>query len=472
MEIEDTPLYKEIKEIVDDGPKPVYYYYKAKVHVEDQDFEFIKVVSVDILSDYLTKVGDIITLNVFVPLGLWAKKIYKSREKLEISLLKIPLKEVSDEHEEEEPIEVQRFFAVPNPDTMPVIAGRDIDKLTMAELDLKDIFQVEFQLTDKLLHQLRLVTVGGIYRRGTPEDVIKYILASETKKIKVEDEISFQGVDFVEPDNKEKREHYIIPQATPIVNLPVYMQRRIGGIYNTGIGNYYCKRHWFVYSLFDTTRLDKSPKTLTIVKVPAFRTTGMERTYRTEGDTTYIIGTSNSSMLDDAQSNFTDSGNGVRFSDSRKYVRDFTEVKDNKSKASRKKANHEFMIVDREEQKNSVFQSARKTNSNPFVERSELAGKYGGTFRLMWENADPSVLFPGMMCKIHYLDRDEIKEMHGVLLGAEGAVQLHGQGITPRRHITTIALTIFINPPKGEEEDTSNGEDDEQTTKWTEYEAI
>lgn len=472
MEIEDTPIYKEIKEIVDDGPKPVYYFYKAKVHVEDQDFELVKVVSIEVLSDYITKVGDIITLNAFVPLGLWAKKIYKHRTKLEISLLKIPLKEVSDEYEDDEAIEVQRFFAVPNPDKTPVIAGRDIEKLTMEELDLKDMFQVEFQLTDKLLHQLRLVTVGGIYRRNTAEDIIKYILASETKKIKVEDEISFKGVDFIKPDNKEKREHYIIPQGTNIVDLPVYMQRRVGGLYNTGIGNYYCKRHWFVYPLYDTTRLDDAPKTLTIVKVPTFRSAGMERTYRTEGDTTYIIGTSNSSMGDDAQTNFTDSGNGVRFSDSRKYIRDFTQVKDNKSKAARNKANHEFLILDREKEKNSVFLSARKTNSNPFVERSDLAAKFGGTFRLIWENADPSVLYPGMMCKIHYLDREEVKELHGVLLGAECAIQLHGKGITARRHITTIALTIFINPPKGEEEDTSTGEDDEKIDKWTEYESI
>lgn len=476
MDIEETPIYKEIKEIIDDGPKPISYYYKAKIHVKDEDFELIKVIAIDNVSDYITRVGDITRLEVMVPLGLWAKKIYKERANLEITLLRMPLIEVGEKQDEEEPIETQRFFAIPNPLIMPVVDGKDVEKLTMRELDLKGTPVIEFQLTDKLLHKLRLITTGGIFRRSTAEDVVKYILDTNTKKIKVEEEISFKGVDFIEGDNKEKREHFIIPQGTNIVDLPVFAQRRMGGVYNTGLGCYYTRRYWFVYPLYDTTRLEKATKTLTIIKVPTIRNTGMERTYRQEGDTTYIIGTSDSEITDDALSNFTDSGNGTRFADSRKHIRDFTALKDNKSVASRKKSNHEFMIVDREEEKNSIFLSSRKTNSNPFVERSELASKYGGVFRFNWENADPSVLFPGMMCKIHYLNNNKVKELHGVLLGHEDAVQLHGQGITPKRHITSVALTIFVNPPKGQDEDPSDQEDSngsgEKEPDWTKYEAI
>lgn len=35
MEIEDILIYKEIRDIVDDGLKFVYYFYKVKVYVED-----------------------------------------------------------------------------------------------------------------------------------------------------------------------------------------------------------------------------------------------------------------------------------------------------------------------------------------------------------------------------------------------------------------------------------------------------
>ena len=66
MEIEDSPIYKEIKEIIDDGPKPVCYQYKAKIHVDDKDFEVIKVISVDMINDYLTRVGDMVTISVML----------------------------------------------------------------------------------------------------------------------------------------------------------------------------------------------------------------------------------------------------------------------------------------------------------------------------------------------------------------------------------------------------------------------
>lgn len=471
MEIEDSPIYKEITEIINDGPKPISYYYKATVHADDKDYELIKLIDITIDADYIGKIGEYVVVRVMVPFGLWAKKLYPHRTKLEITLKRVPLIEAGDEPQEDKKIETQRFHAAPTIETMPNIDGKDIERLTMEELDNRDVLNMEFQLTDKMIHKLRLKTVGGIYRRATPQDVIRYILTSESRKIKAGEEVGFKGMDIVEPDNKEKREHFVIPQATPIGDIAAYVQRRCGGVYNTGIGTFYSRGYWFVYPLHDTTRLDKAKKTLNLIKVPVHRHTGLERTYRQEGDTVYIIGTSNSEISDDAMTNFTDSGNGVRFTDSRKHIRDFVKTSGNKALASRKKMNHEFLIFDRGEEMNATFESKRFSTSNPFVERSQLASKMGAIFRMNWENANPSLLFPGMMCKIHYLSNNKVKEIHGVLLGYEAAVQLDNKGITSTKHITSAALTIFINPPKNEKppEEDSDGK---KISDWSEYEAL
>lgn len=469
MEIEDSPVYKEIKEIIDDGPKPVSYYYKAIIHADGNDYEVVKTMDVIIDADYATKISEFVVVRVMVPFGLWAKKIYPFRTDLELTLKRIPLEEASDTEEEKEDIETQRFFAVPNPETMPSIDGQDIENLTMEELDNYDMLYLEFQLTDKTVHQLRLKTVGGIYRRTTLEDVCKYVLQEETKKIKGDDESGFKGVDFYKADNKDPREHIVIPAATKIVDLPVYLHRRCGGIYSSGIGTFYSRQHWFIYPLFDTTR--SSAKTLSLIKVPVHRHTGLERTYREEGDTIYIIGTSDSEIRDDAMTNFTDSGNGVRFADSRKQIRDFVKTSGNKAIANRKEMNHEFVIFDRGSQKNAVFESVKFAHSNPYVERSDLASKLGGIFRMNWENSQPSLLFPGMMCKIHYLSNNKVKEIQGVLLGYEAAVLLTDKGITSTRHITSTVLTIFINPPK-DEEPPAEDPDAKPISDWTKYEAL
>ena len=474
MEIEDTPIYKEIRDIIKEGPKPIATYYKAKIHAGDETFEGLKITSVNIIRDYITRAADIVTISVVIPMGLWAKKLYKYRTDLEITLTKTILKEVSETPDEEEDIESHRYFAVPDPSTMPIMDSRDVQKLSIAELDLLNILTVDFQLTEKLVHQLRLMTVGGTFRKTTPADVVKYILATESSKIKVEEDSTFKGVHLIDPHNKEKREHILIPQGTNIVDLPVYAQKRVGGIYNTGIGCYYQNRYWFVYPLYDTTRLEKEKKTLTIIKVPVLRHTGIERTYRKEGDTVYLIGTSDAAISNDALTNFTDSGNGTRFADTRRYMRDLVKVEDNKAKSSRKKNNHEFVVVDRKENKNSVFMSPRKLNANPFAERSALTAKHGGVLQLIWENSDHTLLFPGMMCKIHYLDNNKVKEIHGVLLGNEVAIQINSFGLTTTKHTTTTLLSIFVNKPKDKDEEIE--EDDERDTKeiarWAEYKAF
>lgn len=77
------------------------------------------------------------------------------------------------------------------------------------------------------------------------------------------------------------------------------MQCCVGGLYNIGIGNYYCKCYWFVYLLYDIICLDDVFKILMIVKVFIFRSVGMERIYCIEGDMIYIIGIFNLFMGDD-----------------------------------------------------------------------------------------------------------------------------------------------------------------------------
>ena len=468
MEIEDTAVFKEIKEVIDEGPKPIASYYKAIVHTEKGDYEVTKVVDVQINRDYIGATGDDFRLTALIPLGMWAVDIFPYIKEIEISLIKKPLIEIGDHEDEEKEIETMRFIATVDPDKMPVISGRDIAKLKKTELDLRDIFEIEFQLHEKVPYSLRLRTYSGVFRRKTPESIIKYVLASESAKIKADEDSSCKGVDIVESDNKDPREHIIIPNGTNIVDVPMYLHRNGGGVYNTGMASYYQNRYWFVYPLWNTKRFDDAGKTLVIVKVPVIRFTGIERTYREEGDSVYVLATSNAELSDDAYTNFSNMGNGSRFADSRLFVRDFSEIKDNKSISKRGENNHEFLSVDRGEERNTVYFSRQRINANPYVERSGLASRKGCTYLFNWENSNPDLLIPGMMCKIYYMEEDTLMELVGVLLANSTSKQMTGQGLTTKRHVTTTNLLIFANPSESEVvEDEEKDEED-----WTEYESV
>ena len=146
------------------------------------------------------------------------------------------------------------------------------------------------------------------------------------------------------------------------------------------------------------------------------------------------------------------------------------EIKDNKAIAKRVKNNHEFLFVDRGELKNAVFMAKKRINANPYVERSNLASKKGQIYNFIWENSNPDLLFPGMMCKIHYFDSDELMELNGVLLASNTAIQLNGVSVTSKRHSSTTQMLIFANPAEAEATETQ--EDSEQSDDWSEYETI
>ena len=475
MEIEETPIYKEVKTIIDGGPKGVFFYYKAQIHADGKDYDVTKVLSVRVLRDYVSRAADVVTVNVSLPIGLWVKNLYPFRDKLEITITRTPLQEVGDSEVEAGDPESMRFLIVPDPNLMPNAEGKDYSRLSQDFLDNLGFFDIEFQLTDKVPHKLKGVTVGGIYRRTSPAIVSKALLASETAKIKVEEDIAFKGVDMVEPNNENKSEHIIVRHGTRLFDLPIYAHKHLGGIYNAGIGCYYQSRYWFIYPLYDTTRFNKAKKTLVIVKVPTLRARAIERTYRNEGDTLYVIGTSNSEIDDDAGTNFSNKGNGVRFADARRFLRNFAEVSGNKAKVKRSKNNHEFIVVDRDkdyiEGTNVAYMSSRKVNSNPFVERSKILGRKGSIYTVIWENSDPFLTFPGMMCKIHYLDGDNIKELHGVLHSVQTSVELAGKGLTVMRHTVNTVLVMFVNPAPDSDQVAAD-EDEIPQADWTKYESL
>lgn len=481
MEIEDSPIFQDIMEIIKDGPKPISFRWKAKIHVKDDQFEAVKVLDYDIVRNYSKSFADEVTVRLLIPLGLWAKFIYPNRTILEITMIRDPLIEATDEEDTKKEIIKTRYKAVPViGEGLPVLTGKNVNMADFEALNSRDIYSIEFQLIDKAVEKIRTVTVGNNFRRTTAADMVRAVLSVETKKLKVDDEKSIlDGVDLVEPDNKEKREHLIVRQGTLLVDICNYAQDYLGGIYNSGINCYYQNKFWFIYPLFNTARFEKAKKTAVILKVPKSRYTGMERTYRKDGDTVYIVGTSESSFSDDAGTNFMNNGGGTRFSEARRYMRDIIKKRDNKAVIKRNKVNHEYLFQKGKEEEKPIINvqlSNSPVNSNPFREFTSLTSQYGIQYEIDWENADPSILFPGMMIKIHYMDKKEMRELHGVLLFVFVNTAIDGQGLSASKHITNCKLIIYCNkPPKSDEKqenDEPDSKDKEAIQRWIDFQSI
>jgi len=463
MELEESPLYNEVKLIMEDGAKPIAYYWEGEIHTPEKykfhldtidkiipegNIDILKIISIDNVCNFETNIGDELVIETLVPFGVYVKHIYPNRAKLEITLFKNPLLEIGDEDKKDELKESERYKAVPILEGLPSFEGTDMDAFDEFTLNLQTPLTISFQLFNRSLEVLRTITVGGIFRKVINEDVIKAILTKESLRLKIEGKQAIEGMNIVESDNKTVRDHTIIPQGVRLIALPTYVQEKCNGVYNFGIGTYLQRKIWYVYPLYNTSRFNDADQKIIIYKIKRSRSNGMERTYRIDGKTSYILATSDSKFQDDANTNFMNEGNGVRLANAKSFMNQPSQSSNNKTMMNRKSLNSEIVFGEKEDGLNSVYQSNDSIGDNIFLERTRISARDGAIMSFTWDNADPKILQPGMVVKILYMDNDVMQEFNGVLLSAQVFVQLNGQGLSIKRHITTCHLSIFVNKVK------------------------
>lgn len=447
MEIEQSSLFREIREIINSPAKPVRFRYAAHFHVGDQKFIALKVVSVDYIDDYENNYATEIMAEISLPLGTYTYQIYPAQDNLDITLFRFPINESGSSDNNDLPVQAERYTALLRDTGNPAIESNHHNEPTEKTLNLTGLATKEYQLISKSVEQLRMIEVGQTFRNVTPEDAVKSILTIESARIQVDDEFMPKGVDMVPAPTVKKRDHIIIPPRR-LVTLPQYIHEHCGGIYSAGLGYYYLNNFWYLYPCYDPTRFKQATRTMTIINLPENKFPNVERTYRKDGDNCVVLATGEVRFQDDSNVMQLNQGNGTRFVDANNVMSGFAVTKDNKATIGRGGNNSEFIAVPRENGNNFVRSSDKAVTANPLLEYSKLAQREGAIFSFVWENADRSILFPGMMTKILYLKDGNIEELDGVLLKCHGFDHLDGVGATAERYQCRAVLSLFVKRPQ------------------------
>lgn len=448
MEFQSSSLYREVEAITGNSSKPVHYLWTAEIHVNNITYLPLNLLSIDFLTDYETRYADEIIVELMIPGGTYAKRMYPFKDQIDITLHKHPLAEIADVANVDSPIETERYSATLIDTGNPLLESNGMNSPDEEAMNLGNIFNIKFQLVNKSLEQLRMISVGGIYRNVEVGDVVKGILTKESMKVEVDGNRLLKGVDMVQPANTKKRDHVVIPQGTKLVDIPEYVHYKCGGIYNSGIGYYLQGDHWYIYPCYDTTKFNESVSTMTVINVPTNKLPGIERTYRKDGSTTVILATGEIKFRDDSEVQQLNLGNGTRFADATKFMNGFTDTVNNKTMAKRGSNNSELLSDVRKNGNNNVQLSSNSINANVYVEYSKLARRQGSFLSFVWENSNPTIIFPGMPVKILYLEGEDINEVDGVLLKAHHYVQTKGEGMMSGRHISRSVISVFVKKVK------------------------
>ena len=444
-------LGREIQAIMSDTVKPVIYRWSVEIYVDTVIYSPIKILNIDYEENPEVKYCPNVVVRLALQAGDYYKEILPNDDIIEIAIKRYLVNQSTNSIDYSQPFEQERYKATILEKIDPSVAANTFDTISKDLLNVTDLVEVEFQLLNKAIEQLRLTTVGGVYRKSTVEDLLKTLLTTTFTDVEVEDDRKPIGIDIVPPSNTAVQETFIIPQGTTLVDLPDYIQNHSGGIYSSGLGHFIKGEYWYIYPKYDVKRFGNTNRTMTVIRVPINKLPMIEKTYRISGDTLTVIATSEADKTNIAETKQLNEGNGVRFANADNFLEDFVQVKDNRALARRGARASEFVGQERPKNSNAVFMAQNKITSNPYAQYSEITKRQGNLFTFVWENSNMDLILPAMMVKLMMLEGDEVVEYSGTLISVHHSVMLQGKGAISNSYITNSVITVFLDATNSNE---------------------
>lgn len=443
MDLMETPLGDEVNRVIDAAGGFSNVYVNATLHTLYGDVPALRVLNHDVIRHYHTQYSDEISITLTIPAGKHAYRVITSRNELELTLEQTKASAHGVLSAEEAPLAVERYRAILKVNDDPTLEGNSRELLAENTMDLQAPITIELQLISLAMEQFSVLTCGGTFRRTKVEDLVKYLLLSQSGLINLSDAYRPLGVDMVKVNDATLREHIVIPHGLPTSDAVGYIHKFCGGVYSTGLSYYYQDDYWYVYPTYDYKRFQTATRQLVIINIPKHKLPGLDCTYLQEGNCVTIISTGEVTFDDTSDQRKRSSGNGLRFADASILFESAAQTADNKLLLSRAKVNNEFASSKQKNDINRVQMSDNRITSNVMYETSKLAVKEGVFIQLAWENADPSLIKPGMQTKLMYFKNGEIKTIYGIVLGLESSTQYQGYGIVTGRYNRTVGIQLF-----------------------------
>lgn len=425
---------------------------EAVIHADGQDYDVFRLMSFDVVRDYVTNMMDVIQVGIQVPLGDYQWLVHPKRDALEMTITKTYLKSVGDKEDKDKDKEKIKYKCIVDPSN-PAHETSDIHNFSQQAINLADMVMVKFRLVDLKVEPLRVKMVQGSYRGIKPADLIKSVMIGESQKVKVDGKPAADGIDLVEPDKKEPSTQIVLPSGTFMFEVPTFIQERCGGVYKNSIGTYFQrykkKALWFVYPLLDFERFEGSKERDVAVfysappKIAGF----VEKTWKVEGGKIEIIvGTEKNFRNTTAVTQLND-GVGFRFMDNNAFMKKPVKINgENEPEAMRANLNREVGFMERKDglQYAPVI---RDITSNVYHETAKVAHRQMGIVKFVWQNSDPDLLYPGMPMKYCFMQDNEPQELFGTILGVHGTTNNLATVAENARYVTHTIVSCAMGTP-------------------------
>lgn len=398
-----------------------------------------KVINIDELRDFRQSPSDEIVLEVYMPRGDYQRHILPYPGDVEIELKFSWMTERED-------VKVNNLKPIHRTFKAYLMSFEDADRQDEPKTDEdRTLTSASFSLIDKTTDLLRMEEISGTFVKQPLIDILRVIYGNRSMALDIPSEERCKGVEFAPPSRVEPPHVTMIRPGLPLLDLPMYLQKKCGGIYNQGIGTYYHQKIWYIYPLYDSSRYDVADYVMDIFDVQPNLMPGLDRTYRIKDEKLQIVTTGATVQTDRRDIDYVNYGNGIRFGLAKKLFNEYAGVTDNRATVNPERTMAQFTLRERDVDNQMVKYAENRITDNVAHEMSKMYPRTGQYVLVTWENSRPDFIIPGMPVKYIYQAESEIKEIKGTVLKAENHRTQESPGMTTRRMRTTTALTIFLD---------------------------
>jgi len=448
MELKSSVLNSEIEALAKAPQYNVAHTWSAIVHLPNKDVKALYVHWVKNYANYTVNFSDEMILALALPAGDYDFDIYNNRDNLQITLIKeiveqgsaVMIKSLAIENQT---VRYRAKIVNPSSDTISQNLPGASDKKRLNDTQTRD---VKFQLIHPIADYLKKMSSGGVFGPCRGIDAVRAFLGNMSRKAALEVGSNFKGVDIASGYDERISDIIMVPDHTPVPQIPKMINDDAGGIYSTGFWYYLVGEFWFVYPKLDLQRyFNHTGLRMRVINVPDRKLPESPKTFTIKDKLLTILATGDVKQMDLAEIEQENKGNGTRFSDPGKLFDDYVEKKDGKAIANAKEVITEVSIEARRDDTNYVTISDSPVTSRYNIEYSKLAARAGMLIQFVWESAAPELIYPGMPCSYVYLKNDlEVEELTGVVASVEWHSTTTQLDVHDRRFQRKAAVQIFV----------------------------
>lgn len=442
--LDGSPITEELIKISHSKQGLIKYAYSALIHIVEKDLAYqpIKVLGIDIERDYEHNLADVINCELAVSPGTWSDYIMPFVENLEISIIAEPVNFRA-------PVSVTRYKAYCK--TLVNFRKTDarLQNVNTETIDRMDIVKVEFQLVPLLMEKLLPLQIGTNVVNSNVTDALTSLLMGEATKLQGLDNADMlKGVDMVKADNETVYDNIPIPHGIKLLDLPLFLQKKLYGVYKQGMGHYIQTGMWYIYPKSRTKRNDDKMRFINIFISPKDFLKYTENTWMKEGNDLYIIAALEGDSKDISTSaNTLNKGNGIRVLNPDLQTTDES-VKVAGNKAIISRANNVSEVILNESKNgvvNAPFLMSQK-DTNIYEQVSQVEARDGKLIGLVWHNSQADLVKPGSVVRVHYTDANVNQQvmLEGVVIKAHHYIHATSASVVSTQYSSVSALFVFV----------------------------